>query len=292
MNEKLKNHILLHFVVVIFGFTGILGKLISIDATPLVFWRTFIGCFVIWVWLAIRKKITSKSTSTLLKMSGVGILVAAHWILFFASIKVSTVSVALVMFATTPMFVGFIEPIIFNRKLDWRELLISAIVIAGVGTIFKISTQYHLGMILGLASAFLAALFATLNGVLVKKYDASNISMVELFAACAGTTILLACTGDLNSELFILSKTDWFWISMLAVVATSFAFIVSTSVMKVLTPFTTAIAINLEPLYAIVLAVLIFGEEEVMGKEFYLGASLIIGAVVINTFIKRNAVDE
>ena len=87
MNEKLKNHILLHFVVVIFGFTGILGKLISIDATPLVFWRTFIGCFVIWVWLAIRKKITSKSTSTLLKMSGVGILVAAHWILFFASIK-------------------------------------------------------------------------------------------------------------------------------------------------------------------------------------------------------------
>ncbi len=292
MNEKLKNHILLHFIVVIFGFTGILGKLISIDATPLVFWRTFIGCFVIWVWLAVRKKITSKSTSTLLKMSGVGILVAAHWILFFASIKVSTVSVALVMFATTPMFVGFIEPIIFNRKLDWRELLISAIVIAGVGTIFKISTQYHLGMILGLASAFLAALFATLNGVLVKKYDASNISMVELFSACAGTTILLACTGELNSDLFILSKTDWFWISILAVVATSFAFIVSTSVMKVLTPFTTAIAINLEPLYAIVLAVLIFGEEEVMGKEFYLGASLIIGAVVINTFIKRNAVDE
>ena len=292
MNEKLRSHILLHFVVVIFGFTGILGKLITIEATPLVFWRTLIGGLAIGIWLFLRKKITKKSISTLLKMSGVGILVAAHWILFFASIKVSTVSVALVMFATTPMFVGFIEPIIFNRKLDWRELLISAIVIGGVGTIFKISSEYHSGMILGLISAFLAALFATFNGVLVKTYDASNISMVELFAACAGTTILLACTGEFNSELFVLSKYDWLWISILAIVATSFAFIVSTSVMKVLTPFTTAIAINLEPVYAIMLAVLIFKEEEVMGIEFYLGALLIIGAVVLNTFIKRKAIDE
>tara|TARA_B110000116_G_scaffold255756_1_gene254359 strand:- start:187 stop:858 length:672 start_codon:yes stop_codon:yes gene_type:complete len=220
-------------------------------------------------------------------MSGVGLLVAAHWILFFASIKMSTVSVALVMVATTPMFVGFIEPLVFRRKLDLKELFVSAIVIAGVSTIFSISSEYQLGMILGLLSAFLAALFTTLNGVLVKEFDASNISMVELLSASVGITLLLVFTGGMNKELFIMSSENWLWISVLAVVATSFAFIASTAVMKVLTPFTTAIAINLEPVYAIILAVLIFGDEEVMGVEFYFGASLIIGAVIVNTLIKR-----
>jgi len=287
MNTKTKSHLLLHSVVAIFGFTGILGKLITIDAIPLVFWRTTIGGIVILVWLAIRKKITKKSRSTVLKMSGVGLLVAAHWILFFASIKMSTVSVALVMVATTPMFVGFIEPLVFRRKLDLKELFVSAIVIAGVSTIFSISSEYQLGMILGLLSAFLAALFTTLNGVLVKEFDASNISMVELLSASVGITLLLVFTGGMNKELFIMSSENWLWISVLAVVATSFAFIASTAVMKVLTPFTTAIAINLEPVYAIILAVLIFGDEEVMGVEFYFGASLIIGAVIVNTLIKR-----
>ena len=287
MNIKTKSHLLLHSVVAIFGFTGILGKLITIDAIPLVFWRTTIGGIVILVWLAIRKRITKKSRSTLLKMSGVGLLVAAHWILFFAAIKMSTVSVALVMVATTPMFVGFIEPIVFRRKLDLKELFVSAIVIAGVSTIFSISSEYMLGMILGLLSAFLAALFSTLNGVLVKEFDASNISMVELLSASVGITLLLVFTGGMNKDLFIMSSENWLWISVLAVVATSFAFIASTAVMKVLTPFTTAIAINLEPVYAIILAVLIFGDEEVMGVEFYLGTSLIIGAVIVNTLIKR-----
>lgn len=287
MNETTKSHILLHSVVAIFGFTGILGKLISIDAIPLVFWRTTIGGLVILVWLVIRKQITKKSRSTILKMSGVGLLVASHWILFFASIKASTVSVALAMVATTPMFVGLIEPIVFKRKLDWKEIFVSAIVIVGISTIFKINVEYHLGMILGLASAFLAGLFATFNGVLVKTYDASNISMIELLSASLGITLLLACTGGINSELFILSSSDWLWISILSIVATSFAFIASTSVMKVLTPFTTAIAINLEPVYAIILAVVFFGDEEMMGVDFYFGASLIIGAVIINTLIKR-----
>ena len=287
MNIKTKSHLLLHSVVAIFGFTGILGKLITIDAIPLVFWRTTIGGIVILVWLAIRKRITKKSRSTLLKMSVVGLLVAAHWVLFFAAIKMSTVSVALVMVATTPMFVGFIEPIVFRRKLDLKELFVSAIVIAGVSTIFSISSEYMLGMILGLLSAFLAALFSTLNGVLVKEFDASNISMVELLSASVGITLLLVFTGGMNKDLFIMSSENWLWISVLAVVATSFAFIASTAVMKVLTPFTTAIAINLEPVYAIILAVLIFGDEEVMGIEFYFGSSLIIGAVIVNTLIKR-----
>jgi len=207
--------------------------------------------------------------------------------LFFESIKVSTVSVALVMFATTPMFVGFIEPIIFRRKLDWKELVVSLLVIAGVGTIFNMDTGYALGMTLGLVSALMAALFSTLNGALVKKHSPSNISMVELLSASIGIAILLSITGGMNADLFTMSSSNWIYIGILAVVATSFAFIASTAVMKHLTPFTAAIVINLEPIYSIVLAVLIFGQEEMMGWEFYFGGSLIIGAVVANTLMKK-----
>lgn len=287
MKAETKYHLLLHLVVLIFGFTGILGKLITIDAIPLVFWRTTIGGLVILIWLAARKKITKLKLRDLAKMAAVGLMVGTHWVLFFQSIKVSTVSVALVMVATTPMFVGFLEPLIFRRRLDWKELVVSLLVIAGVGTIFNMDTGYNLGILLGLFSALMAALFSTLNGVLVKKHNASNISMIELLSASIGIAILLAVTGDFNSDLITMSSSNWFYISILAVVATSFAFIASTAVMKHLTPFTAAIAINLEPIYAIILAVVIFGQEEVMGWEFYFGGSLIVGAVVANTLMKK-----
>ena len=277
----------MHFVILIFGFTGILGKLITIEAIPLVFWRTLIGGGAIYVWLKVRRKISKKSTSDILKMGGIGLLVAIHWITFFASIKISNVSVALTMLATSPMFIGFLEPLIFKRKIDWRELTVAAVVLVGVGTIFSFNTTYHEGMILGIISAFFASLFATLNGVLIKTHDASNISLVELLTASAAIFILLFFTGEVNWELFVLSSQDWFWITILALVATSFAFIAFTSVMKVLTPFTTSVAINLEPIYSIILAVIIFGDEEIMGTRFYIGASIIIGAVMLNTILKR-----
>lgn len=277
----------MHFVILIFGFTGILGKLITIEAIPLVFWRTLIGGGAIYVWLKVRRKVSKKSTSDVLKMGGIGLLVAIHWITFFASIKISNVSVALTMLATSPMFIGFLEPLIFKRKIDWRELTVAAVVLVGVGTIFSFNTTYHEGMILGIISAFFASLFATLNGVLIKTHDASNISLVELLTASAAIFILLFFTGKVNSELFVLSSQDWFWITILALVATSFAFIAFTSVMKVLTPFTTSVAINLEPIYSIILAVMIFGDEEIMGTRFYIGASIIIGAVMLNTILKR-----
>ena len=277
----------MHFVILIFGFTGILGKLITIEAIPLVFWRTLIGGGAIYVWLKVRRKVSKKSTSDILKMGGIGLLVAIHWITFFASIKISNVSVALTMLATSPMFIGFLEPLIFKRKIDWRELTVAAVVLVGVGTIFSFNTTYHEGMILGIISAFFASLFATLNGVLIKTHDASNISLIELLTASAAIFILLFFTGEVNWELFVLSSQDWFWITILALVATSFAFIAFTSVMKVLTPFTTSVAINLEPIYSIILAVMIFGEEEIMGPRFYIGALIIIGAVLLNTILKR-----
>ncbi|HIB76260.1 MAG TPA: DMT family transporter [Flavobacteriales bacterium] len=282
-----KNLFLMHFVVIIFGFTGILGKLITLNAIPLVFWRTLIGGVAIYIWLKLRGKVSKKSFKELAQISFVGLLVAIHWSTFFASIKASNVSVALTMLALSPMFVGFLEPLIFRRKLDWRELLVAFIVLLGVATIFSFDTTYHEGIILGIISAFFASLFATLNGVLIKSHDASNISLVELISAATVIFIFLLFRGDITSSFFVISSQDWLLIAILAIIATSFAFIAFTSVMKVLTPFTTSVAVNLEPIYAIILAVLIFGEEEVMSTRFYLGAFLILGSVILNTFLKK-----
>ena len=277
----------MHFVVLIFGFTGILGKLITIEAVPLVFWRTAIGAVTIFLWLKLRNKVTKKSWATIAKLCGVGILIAIHWVTFFASIKASNVSIALTMLAVSPMFVGFIEPIFFKRKIDPKEIFIASVVTIGVAITLKFSSGYEWGVFLGLISAFFASLFATINGVLVKEYDASNISLVELFFASLVIFLFMAVRGEVGLELIAIDIMDWVYIIILAVVATSFAFIAFTHVMKVFTPFTTTVAINLEPIYSIILAVLIFGEEEIMGVQFYIGATLIIGAIIINTILKE-----
>ena len=287
MTERVKNLILMHFVVLIFGFTGILGKLITIEAVPLVFWRTAIGAATIFLWLKLRNKVTKKSWATIAKLCGVGKLIAIHWVTFFASIKASNVSIALTMLAVSPMFVGFIEPILFRRKIDPKEIFIASVVIVGVAITLKFSSGYEWGVFLGLISAFFASLFATINGVLVKEYDASNISLVELFFASLVIFLFMAVRGEVGLELIAIDIMDWVYIIILAVVATSFAFIAFTHVMKVFTPFTTTVAINLEPIYSIILAVLIFGEEEIMGVQFYIGATLIIGAIIINTILKE-----
>ena len=287
MTERIKNLILMHFVVLIFGFTGILGKLITIEAVPLVFWRTAIGAVTIYLWLKLRNKVTKKSWATIAKLCGVGILIAIHWVTFFASIKASNVSIALTMLAVSPMFVGFIEPFFFRRKIDPKEIFIASVVIVGVAITLKFSSGYEWGVFLGLISALFASLFATINGVLVKEYDASNISLVELFFASLVIFLFMAVRGEVGLELIAIDIMDWVYIIILAVVATSFAFIAFTHVMKVFTPFTTTVAINLEPIYSIILAVLIFGEEEIMGVQFYIGAALIIGAIIINTILKE-----
>jgi len=277
----------MHFVVLIFGFTGILGKLITIEAVPLVFWRTAIGAVTIYLWLKLQNQVTKKSWATIAKLGGVGILIAIHWVTFFASIKASNVSIALTMLAVSPMFVGFLEPVFFRRKIDPKEIFIGSVVIVGVAITLKFSSGYEWGVLLGLISALFASLFATINGVLVKEHDASNLSLVELFFASLVIFIFMAVRGEVGMELIAIDIMDWVYITILAVVATSFAFIAFTHVLKVLTPFTTTVAINLEPIYSIILAVLIFGEEEIMGVQFYIGATLIIGAIIINTILKE-----
>ena len=277
MTERARSLWLLHGVVVIFGFTGILGKLITLDAEPLVFWRVSLGGVSTALYLAWRREWRSWALRDLAQAAGVGCIVAAHWVTFFAAIKVSSVGLALTMLATAPLFIGFIEPLVFCRKLAWRELLVASAVFVGIATVFQAERDQVDGMVLGLSSAALAAMFSTFNGVLVKRLEPVNLSAVELLAASAGMLLWLAWRGQAGPELFAMSAEDWLWVTLLAVVATSFAFVVSIQVLKNLTPFESAMAINLEPLYAIVLAWWMFGER--FSPGFYVGATVVLGAV-------------
>lgn len=284
MSPRTRSLLLLHAVVVIFGFTGILGKLISIEAEPLVFWRVTLGGLTTALYLMVRRKWVAWDALSALKAGGIGWIVAAHWVTFFASIKASSVGLALTMLATAPLFVGLIEPLVYKRKLAWRELAVAAVVFVGIALVFQAEQDQTLGILLGLASSLLAAVFSTLNGVMVRQHDPINLSAVELLSASLGMGAWLTVQQQFDATLFSLSSADWLWIGLLAVVATSFAFMVSIQVLKDLTPFESAMAINLEPIYAIVLAYFLFGERFAPG--FYAGAGLVIGAVFLDTLLR------
>jgi len=284
MTPRTQNLLLLHGVVLIFGFTGILGKLVSIDAEPLVFWRVTLGGGTTTLFLLFRKRWLSWDVASLGKAGVVGWIVAAHWVTFFASIKASSVGLALTMLATAPLFVGLIEPLVYRRKISWRELMLAAVVFAGIFLVFQAQQDQTQGIVLGLVSALLAAVFSTLNGVLVRTMDAVNLSAVELLAASIGMAFWLMVNGQWNTSLLMIPASDWMWIILLAVLATSFAFMVSIRVLRELSPFESAMAINLEPIYAIGLAYFIFGER--FSGGFYAGATLVISAVALDQVIR------
>ncbi len=295
---------MLHFIVLIFGFTGILGKLISLDSERLVFWRVLIGGGLVMIWLLIRGKTVRFKPKTAIYVSFIGCIAAAHWITFFAAIKVSNVSIALATLATTPLFVSFIEPIVHRRKVDWREMLLGLVILVGLvillvgpkvnnGDLHLDSKDYYLGISLALASAFLAGVFSTLNSVLVRKYDASNLTRLELLSAAAVLAVIFLIQPKGRTwDFWSVPVSDWLWLGLLASVATAFAFLMSIEVMRKLSPFTTAVAINMEPVYAIVFASWIFGAEEQMGPWFYAGALIIVGAVFVDAGLKRSALKQ
>jgi len=287
MAPRTRSLLLLHGVVVIFGFTGILGKLITVAAEPLVFWRVSLGGLTTALFLAVRRKWRVWPWQDVVRAAGVGCLVAAHWVTFFASIKASSVGLALTMLATAPLFVGIVEPLVFRRSVAVRELGVAGAVFVGIALVFRAESDQTLGMALGLLSALLAAVFSTLNGVLVRRHEPVALSAVELLSASVVMFGWLALRGHVGPELVQMSPADWGWIAVLAVVATSFAFMVSIQVLKDLTPFESAMAINLEPIYAIVLAWWLFDERFEVG--FYVGAAVVIGAIFTDTWLRARA---
>lgn len=277
----------MHLIVLIFGFTGILGELISLKAVPLVFYRTAIAAVVLAIFVAVAGKLQRLTSLQVLKLLAIGIITAAHWVFFFEAIKVSTISVAVATLASTALFISFLEPAFMRKRIDWREVVLGGVVIIGLVIIFQFETEYQLGILLAIVSAILAALFSVFNGIMIQEIDAVSISLYEMSAAAGGVFIFLLFTGRISAEFFVISNMDCVWLLLLGTIATAFAFVVSVDVMKVLSPFTVALSINMEPVYSILLALLIFGEKERMSTGFYAGAFIILAALFVDAWIKK-----
>ncbi|WP_299122687.1 EamA family transporter [uncultured Tenacibaculum sp.] len=287
--NKLKNYLHLHFIVFIWGFTAILGALISIDAVPLVWYRMLLAVGFIAVYFLMRKISFKVDKKALLKFAISGVIIAVHWITFFKAIKVSNVSVALVTMSTGAFFASLIEPFFFKRKIKSIEILLGLLVIVGLYIIFNFESQYTLGIVYALISAFLSALFAVLNGLFIKKHNANVISFYQLLFGVLGVTLYLLVTQKFSMEFFTLSTNDWLYLMILSSICTAYAFIASVQVMKYLTPYTVMLTINLEPIYAIILALIVFGEKEQMNTEFYYGALIVLLVVLLNGVLKNSA---
>lgn len=287
--NKLKNYLLLHFIVFIWGFTAILGALITINAIPLVFFRMGLAVVFIACYFLIKKKSFYLDKTGVFKFLITGIIIATHWIFFFKAIKVSNVSVALVTMSTGAFFTSLIEPVFFRRRIKSLEIILGLFVIVGLYIIFNFESQYQLGIIYALISSFLGSLFAVLNGLFIKKYDENRISLYQLLFGTLFVLVYLIIHGQITAEFFQLQQMDWFYLFVLSSVCTAYAFIASVKVMKYISPYTVMLTINLEPIYAIILALFIFGDKEKMNPEFYLGAAMVLGVVLANGVIKNRA---
>jgi len=286
-NDKLKNYLHLHFLVLIAGFTAILGELISIDAIPLVWFRMSIAGVLMLLFIKFKKRSLKVPLKAVIRFSIAGVLIALHWITFFAAIKASNISITLAMFSTGAFFASLIEPLFYKRKIIGYEIIFGVIVIAGVVIITQTELHYLLGIALGISSALFATLFAVLNGQFVKNYKASVISFYEFVSGVLLISIFIAITEGFDTSYFQLTASDWTCLIILASICTAYAFIASIHVMKHITPYTLVLTYNLEPIYGILLAVIIFPQTETMQPLFYLGAGLIISTVLLNAVFKN-----
>ena len=286
LSDNTKSYLHLHLIVFIWGFTAILGALISLDALPLVWFRMLFAVGFIAVFIYFKKLPLRVSKKAFLQFIFAGLIIALHWFTFFKAIKVSNVSVTLACLSTGAFFASLLEPILYGKKIVWYEVFLGILVICGLYIIFNVEGNYWEGIILALISAFLSALFAVINSKFVKEHDATVISFYELSGGVFFFSILLLFGNSFNADFFQLTTKDFVYLLILSSVCTAYAFIASTAVMKFLRPYTVMLTINLEPIYGIILAVLIFKEKEKMSFEFYIGALIILFTVLLNVIIK------
>ena len=216
-----------------------------------------------------------------------GITIALHWVTFFQAIKVSNVSVTLATMSTASFFTAILEPIWYGRKIIVYEIVFGVIIIFGLYIIFQVETDYLYGILLALISSFLSVVFTLINGKMTTYQKPSVISFYELGTGVLFLTGFLALKNEFSLEFFNLSGSDWMFIGLLASICTAYAFIASVKIMRYITPYTVVLTVNLEPVYGIVLAFFILGEDEKMRPMFYVGAFIIILTVIANGILKQ-----
>ena len=273
--------------MLLLAFTGVVGKLITIDAEPLVWWRMLIALLGLMVYIGLKGNAFRISGKAATQMILNGFITAAHWVSFFMAIKVSNVSVALICFSATTFFMAFLEPLFLKRKLIPYEVFLGLVVIGGLYFIFNIEIQYKLGIGLGILAAFLGCLFAVINARFIKKYEASVITSYEMLGGVLALSVYMFAFGDADLSMMTLSTSDLLYLLFLGLVCTSFAFVLMVELLKRVTPFSIAISLNLEPIYAIIIALLFFGQSEYMKPGFYIGSVVIISSILLNGFLKN-----
>ena len=291
MNNQLPNEnrnlLILHLTVFVWGFTGILGALISINAVQMVWYRVLIASITLFAYFMFSKTSIKITKLQFLQFFLTGSVVAIHWIFFFHAIKVANVSVSLICLSSVTLFIAILEPLIKKTRISKGDIFIGLLIILGIYLIFKFESKYTTGIIFGLLSAVAASLFSTINSTLVQKSDPTIIGFYELSGAFFWITIYRFFDQSLAKETFNLSSSDWFYLFILGTICTALAYVAGVGVMRTLSAFRVALITNLEPVYGIVLAFLIFGTKEQMTGGFYLGSLLILAAVFIYPIYKK-----
>jgi len=287
-NVKFKHYFHLHFLVFIAGFTAILGELITIGSLALVWYRMAIAGVLMFLFIKLIRLNLKIDKKSFWQFSGAGVLIALHWITFFEAINQANVSIALAMFSSGAFFASFIEPIIFKRRILGYEILFGVVVVLGVILITSSEMGYINGIILGLLCALFSTIFAVINGRFIEKHNATVISFYEFISGVVFISIFILLTGTgFDAEFFTLSKIDWIYIFILASVCTAYAFIGAVEVMRYISPYTVILSYNLEPVYGIAMALVLFPDKEKMTPQFYVGATIIIGTIVMDAIFKN-----
>ena len=291
MTPSGKDYLHLHFVVLIWGFTAILGKLISIPPVEMVFYRTVLAALGIGLYALYKNKNLKYNTSVILKLLFIGFLVAAHWILFFLSARISSVSVSLVGIATTAFWTSLLEPLMTKRKIKWIEVVLGLVVILGLYIIFYYEFNVATGLMIAIVSAIIASIFTIINSKFAKTTNPYAVAFYEMSGASLGIALFfplyISFFSSHKSLQLSLDYMDIVYLLVLAFLCTDYAYTASIHLMKKISAYTVNLTINLEPIYGMLLAVLIFKDDEVLTFQFYIGASLIILSVLLYPVLNK-----
>jgi len=285
------DYLKLHFIVFLWGFSAILGKLVSIPAVEMVFYRSILAAIGMGMVMLATKGNFHVTKSQLVRLVLIGFIVAFHWVAFFGSARVANVSVSLVGFATNSLWAALLEPWFNRTRVKKFELMLGLVVVFGLYVIFSFDFQYKLGLFLGVVAGFTSALFSVFNSRMVRSVPAFTITFYEMIGAFVGLAIFFpvyivtwAPGGVLHLAPAVM---DWVYIGLLAGVCSVYAYSTAVELMKKISVFFIQLALNLEPIYGIIMAVIIFGSEEKMGTNFYVGAMIIMSAVVLYPVFKK-----
>ena len=281
----------LHFIVFLWGFSAILGKLVTIPAVEMIFFRAIFSALGMGAIIWFAKDSFRVERNDLVKLILIGFVVAAHWLSFFGAARVANVSVSLVGFATNSLWAALLEPWFNKTRFKKYELVLGFVVLLGLYIIFSFDFQYKLGLAIGVFAGFTSALFSVFNSKMVKRIAPRSITFYNMIGVFLGTGLFLLiyqATMATDHQLHLLPPAmDLLYIAVLAGVCSIYAYTVAIELMKRISVFMIQLTLNLEPVYGIIMAVIVFGQQEKMSINFYIGTLIIMGAVATYPLLKK-----